>query len=58
VIYALAILGKAEPFTETVARGDRQLYRARFSDSADREEAEAVCTTLKRLDVPCFAMMH
>ena len=48
--HARAILGKAEPFTETVAKGDKQLYRARFAGFVDKDKAEAVCKTLKRSD--------
>jgi D-alanyl-D-alanine carboxypeptidase len=55
---AHAILGKAEPFTEAVAKGDKQLYRARFAGFVDKDKAEAVCKTLKRSDVPCFAMKY
>jgi D-alanyl-D-alanine carboxypeptidase len=53
-----AVLGKAEPFTEAVAKGDKQLYRARFAGFVDKDKAEAVCKTLKRSDVPCFAMKY
>jgi D-alanyl-D-alanine carboxypeptidase len=53
-----AVLGKAEPFTETVARGDKQLYRARFAGFVDKDKAEAACKTLKRSDLPCFAMKY
>jgi D-alanyl-D-alanine carboxypeptidase len=56
--HARGILGKAEPFTETVAKGDKQLYRARFAGFVDKDKAEAVCKTLKRSDLPCFAMKY
>jgi D-alanyl-D-alanine carboxypeptidase len=56
--HARAILGKAEPFTETVAKGDKQLYRARFAGFVDKDRAEAACKTLKRSDVPCMAMKY
>jgi D-alanyl-D-alanine carboxypeptidase len=56
--HARAILGKAEPFTETVAKGDKQLYRARFAGFVDKDKAEAACKTLKRSDVPCMAMKY
>lgn len=56
--HARSILGKAEPFTETVAKGDKQLYRARFAGFVDKDRAEAACRTLKRSDVPCFAMKY
>ena len=56
--HARAVLGRAEPFTEAVAKGDKQLYRARFAGFVDKDKAEAVCKTLKRSDVPCFAMKY
>jgi D-alanyl-D-alanine carboxypeptidase len=56
--HARSVLGKAEPFTEAVAKGDKQLYRARFAGFVDKDKAEAVCKTLKRSDVPCFAMKY
>lgn len=56
--HARAILGKAEPFTETVAKGDRQLHRARFAGFVDKDKAEAACKTLKRADISCFAMKY
>jgi D-alanyl-D-alanine carboxypeptidase len=56
--HARTILSKAEPFTEPVAKGDRQLYRARFAGFVDKDKAEAVCKALKRSDVPCFAMKY
>jgi D-alanyl-D-alanine carboxypeptidase len=56
--HARSVLGKAEPFTEAVAKGDKQLYRARFAGFVDKDRAEAVCKTLKRSDVPCFAMKY
>jgi len=55
---ARTTLGKAEPFTEAVAKGNKQLYRARFAGFVDKDNAEAVCKTLKRSDVPCFAMKY
>jgi D-alanyl-D-alanine carboxypeptidase len=56
--HARTVLGKAEPFTEAVARGDKQLYRARFAGFVDKDKAEAACKTLKRSDLPCFAMKY
>jgi D-alanyl-D-alanine carboxypeptidase len=56
--HARAILGKLEPFTEPVAKGDKQLYRARFAGFVDKDKAEAACKTLKRSDLPCFAMKY
>jgi D-alanyl-D-alanine carboxypeptidase len=50
-------LTKAESFTETVEKGDRRLYRARFA-GLDRDKAEAVCKTLKRSDISCIAIKN
>jgi len=55
---ARAALTKAEPFTETVAKGDKQLYRARFAGFVDRDRAEAACKTLKRSDISCIAIKY
>jgi D-alanyl-D-alanine carboxypeptidase len=55
---ARGMLGKADPFTEPViAKGERKLFRARFA-GLDRDEAEAVCRTLKRSDISCIAIRN
>lgn len=55
---ARGLLNKAEPFTEpVVAKGDRKLFRARFA-GLDREQAEAVCRTLKRSDISCITVRN
>jgi D-alanyl-D-alanine carboxypeptidase len=55
---ARGMLGKADPFTEpVVARGDRKLFRARFA-GLDRDQAEAVCRTLKRSDISCITIRN
>jgi D-alanyl-D-alanine carboxypeptidase len=54
---ARGLLAKADPFTEPVARGDRKLFRARFA-GLDRDQAEAVCRTLKRSDISCIAVRN
>jgi D-alanyl-D-alanine carboxypeptidase len=54
---ATAQLGKAEQFTETVDKGDKRLYRARFAN-LDRDRAEAACKALKRSDITCFAIKN
>jgi D-alanyl-D-alanine carboxypeptidase len=52
------LLGKADPFTETVVGKDnRKLYRARFA-GLEREQAEAVCRTLKRADISCITIRN
>ncbi len=55
---AHGLLAKADPFTEpVVAKGDRKLYRARFA-GLDRDQAEAVCRTLKRSDISCITVKN
>ena len=55
---ARGLLAKADPFTEpVVAKGDRKLFRARFA-GLDRDQAEAVCRTLKRSDMSCIAVRN
>ena len=53
---ARGLLSKADSFTEpVVAKGDRKLYRARFA-GLERDQAEAVCKTLKRAEISCITM--
>jgi D-alanyl-D-alanine carboxypeptidase len=52
---AQGLLSKADPFTETVSKGDKTLVRARFA-GLDRDQAEAVCKKLKRADISCMTM--
>jgi D-alanyl-D-alanine carboxypeptidase len=54
---AASLLADADPFTETVRKGDTLLYRARFA-GLDREEAEAACKYLKRNDVDCMTLKN
>ena len=55
---ARGMLGKADPFTEpVVAKGERKLFRARFA-GLDRDQAEAVCKTLKRSDISCITVRN
>ena len=55
---ASALLSKADPFTETVVSKDnRTLFRARFA-GLDRDQAEAVCKTLKRADISCMTVRN
>jgi D-alanyl-D-alanine carboxypeptidase len=51
------LLRKADPFTESVTKGDKTLYRARFA-GLDKDSAEAVCKQLKRNDIACFAIRN
>lgn len=56
--HAHGMLGKADPFTETVVtRGDKKLYRARFA-GLERDQAEAVCKRLKRSDISCITIRN
>jgi D-alanyl-D-alanine carboxypeptidase len=54
---AHGLLSKADPFTETVAKGEKKLFRARFA-GLDRDQAEAACRTLKRSDISCIAVRN
>jgi D-alanyl-D-alanine carboxypeptidase len=50
-------LGKADPFTEKVAKGERSLYRARFA-GLDKNQAETACKYLKRSEIPCMLLKN
>ena len=52
---AKAQLGQASPFTERIAKGDKELYRARFA-GLDKNQAETACKHLKRSDIPCMLL--
>jgi len=52
-----ARVGKADPFTEVVAKDNRKLYRARFA-GLERDQAEAVCRTLKRAEISCITVRN
>jgi D-alanyl-D-alanine carboxypeptidase len=54
---AASLLAAADPFTETVHKGDSVLYRARFA-GLDHEQAEAACKYLKRNDVDCLTLKN
>jgi D-alanyl-D-alanine carboxypeptidase len=55
---ARGLLNKADPFTETViAKDSRKLYRARFA-GLERDQAEAVCRTLRRSDISCMTVRN
>jgi D-alanyl-D-alanine carboxypeptidase len=51
------LLGKADPFTERVEKGDKVLFRARFAGLA-KDQAEAVCKHLKRSEIPCMLLKN
>jgi D-alanyl-D-alanine carboxypeptidase len=48
------VLASAQPFTETVKRGDSTLWRARFG-GFEGTEAQAACSALKRSGFDCIA---
>ena len=54
---AHGLLNKADSFTEPVTSKDRTLFRARFA-GLDRDQAEAVCRTLKRNDMSCITVRN
>jgi D-alanyl-D-alanine carboxypeptidase len=55
---ASSLLSKADPFTEpVVAKDNRKLFRARFA-GLERDQAEAVCKTLKRADISCITVRN
>jgi D-alanyl-D-alanine carboxypeptidase len=51
------MLGRADPYTETVTKGDKTLYRARFA-GFDRDSAEAACKALKKNEFQCMALKN
>lgn len=48
---------RADRFTETVIKGDKTLYRARFA-GLEKDQAEATCKQLKRSDIACMALKN
>jgi D-alanyl-D-alanine carboxypeptidase len=51
------VLGNADPFTEKVVKGSKELYRARFA-GFDHDGAEAACHHFKRNDIACMALKN
>jgi D-alanyl-D-alanine carboxypeptidase len=54
---AKALLGRADPFTEKIEKGDRSLYRARFA-GLNKDQAETACKHLKRSEIPCMLLRN
>jgi D-alanyl-D-alanine carboxypeptidase len=54
---ARAALAAGHPLTERVQKGDKVLYRARFT-GFDKETAEDVCRQLRRSDMNCIALKN
>ena len=50
-------LGRADPFTERVATGDKSFYRARFA-GLGKDQARTACKRLKRSDIPCMLLRN
>ena len=51
------LLGKADPFTERIEKGEKVLFRARFA-GLEKNQAEAACKHLKRSDIPCMLVKY
>ena len=51
------LLGKADPFTERIEKGQKVLFRARFA-GLEKNQAEAACKYLKRSDIPCMLVKN
>jgi D-alanyl-D-alanine carboxypeptidase len=51
------VLGRADPFTERVVKGNETLYRARFA-GLDERRAEAACKYFKRNKIDCFTVRN
>jgi D-alanyl-D-alanine carboxypeptidase len=54
---ASRLLADAEPFTESVTKGNSTYYRARFA-GLDKDKAEAACKYLKRNSVDCITIKN
>jgi len=54
---AKKLLGRADPFTEAVTKGDKTYYRARFA-GLDKDQAEATCKELRRSDIACMTIKN
>jgi len=51
------LLGKANPFTERIEKGEKVLFRARFA-GLEKNQAEIACKHLKRSDIPCMLIKN
>ncbi len=51
------LLGKADRFTEKIAKGDKQFFRARFA-GMEKDQAESACKYLKRSEIPCMLVKN
>ncbi len=53
----VSLLGHADPFTETVTKGDKTYYRARFA-GLEKDQAEETCRKLRRSDFACITVKN
>jgi D-alanyl-D-alanine carboxypeptidase len=51
------ILGKTDPFTERIEKGEKVLFRARFA-GLEKTQAEAACKHLKHSNIPCMLLRN
>ena len=51
------ILGRANPFTEKVVKGNTEIYRARFA-GFNESSAQAACSYFKRQEIACISMRY
>jgi D-alanyl-D-alanine carboxypeptidase len=56
-IKALKLLSDADPFTEPTVKDGTTYYRARFA-GLNKDQAEAVCSYLKRNELECVAIKN
>ncbi|HZS63243.1 MAG TPA: D-alanyl-D-alanine carboxypeptidase [Xanthobacteraceae bacterium] len=54
---AKTLLRGADPFTETVTKGSKTYYRARFA-GLDKDQAEAACKLLHKNEIACMALKN
>ncbi len=50
-------LGKADPFTERIEKGDKPMFRARFA-GLEKPQAMTACRQLKRNEIPCIVVKN
>jgi D-alanyl-D-alanine carboxypeptidase len=53
----VSLLGRADPFTEAVTKGDKIYYRARFA-GLEKGQAEETCRKLRRSDMQCMTVKN
>jgi D-alanyl-D-alanine carboxypeptidase len=54
---AESALGKADPFTERIEKGEKSMFRARFA-GLEKPQAETACRQLKRKEIPCIVVKN